>query len=87
MRKYSVWSIFLIVIGTFLTLVPFTSISGALQNLFVLLLGLVCLIVSFALLTLSFLKKETGVLKFIPFVLIIPILYFIFNFYKIMGGV
>ncbi|MBH9968974.1 hypothetical protein [[Bacillus] enclensis] len=87
MKKYSVWAILLALVGTFFSLAPFTSISGALQQLYIVIIGLVCLLSSLVLITLSFLKKEKGILKFIPLVLLLPIFYFILNFRNIMGGV
>lgn len=87
MKKYSVWAILLALMGTFFTLAPFTSVEGALQQIYIVLIGLVCLLSSLILLTISFLKKEKGILKFIPLILLLPILYFIINFRSIMGGV
>jgi hypothetical protein len=87
LKKYSVGAILLALMGTFFTLAPFTSVAGALQQIYIVLIGLVCLLSSLILLTISFFKKEKGILKFIPLILLLPILYFIINFRSIMGGV
>ncbi|QTC41622.1 hypothetical protein I7V34_21715 [Bacillus sp. V3] len=87
MKKYSAMAILLAFAGTFFTLAPFTSLSGALQNLFVVVIGVGCILTSYILFILAFAKKEKGILKFLPLLILIPILYFLLNFRHIMGGV
>lgn len=87
MKKYSIIATLFIMIGSFLTIAPFTSISGFLQNQYTVLIGLACIIMSFVYVVKAFSHKEKGMLKLVPFIFFLPILYFVLNFRTIMGGV
>ncbi|MCD7034391.1 hypothetical protein LRR81_09095 [Metabacillus sp. GX 13764] len=87
MIKLGMIAAVLSIAGFVLTFAPFTSIAGWLQNYTVLAAGILCVIASLVLAIRSIIKKETGLLKFLPFVLLLPILYFAINFVSIMGAV
>lgn len=83
-KSLSTWSTILGIVGMFLIIVPFTTL-GIFQHLYILVLGLLLYVSSFIFSINAFVKKERTIMKFSPFVLVIPFAILILSMGPMIG--
>lgn len=83
-KSLSTWATILGIVGMFLIIVPFTTL-GIFQHLYILIIGLLLYVSSFIFSINALVKKERTIMKFSPFVLLVPFVILILSIGPMIG--